>query len=68
MKDKTFLAINLKDFHSNQNGEARTNTEILFIGATSIEKAREHVKRKYPTIAWSIFPKSYLDKNIMYSE
>lgn len=68
MKDRTFLAINLNGFHSNQNGEARTETEILFISANSIEKAREYVHSEYPHIAWFVIPKAYCDKNIVYAE
>ena len=65
--DKTFLAINLNDFHANQRGEPRTQTEIKFISAKSIEKAREHIHSEYPSIAWFVIPKEYCDKNIVYA-
>jgi hypothetical protein len=68
MKSKTFLAINLNDFHNNQNGEARTNCEIVFISAKSIVEAKNFVSEFYPTIAWFVIPKKYCDQNIVCSK
>lgn len=63
--NKSFLAINLNDFHANQNGEPKTTAEIRFILANSIEAAREHVHSEYPDTAWFVIPKAYCDKNIV---
>ena len=65
MKHKQFLAINLNDFHSNQN-EAETKTQIKFISAISLEKAISHVNSLYPDIAWVVIPKKYFDEHIVY--
>lgn len=65
MKDKTFFAINLNDFHANQNGKPETNTRIVFIGAKSIEDARKHINDREPECAWFVIPKSYCDRNIV---
>jgi hypothetical protein len=67
MKNKSFLAINLNDFHANQNGEPKTNTEIQFLQAKDIESARELIKRLYPQTAWVVIPKQYFDNNIVYA-
>lgn len=64
MKDKTYLAISLNDFHSNQEG-AETETKIRFISTTSIEKAKDLVKIMYPDNAWAVIPKQYFDANIV---
>jgi len=61
---KTYLAINLSDFHTNQKS-ASTHVEIMFISARNIEKAQTHLKRHYPRQAWGIVPKSTMDKNIV---
>jgi len=65
---KTFLAINLNDFHANQNGEPETHAQIKFISAKTIEAAKEHVHRLEPKTAWFVIPKSYCDENIVYAE
>lgn len=66
MKAKTFIAINLNQFHENQKGEAQTIAQMRFIKAESLEKAQEFVKEFYPDIAWSVMPKNIIDKNIVY--
>lgn len=66
MKDKTFLAINLKDFHANQNGKAETNTQIKFISAISLDKAITHINTLYPEIPWVVISKTYFDEHIVY--
>lgn len=63
MKYKEFLAINLNDFHSNQNG-AETNTQIKFISAISLKKAQEHVRNLYPDIPFVVITKKYFDEHI----
>lgn len=60
-----YFAINLDDFHKNQKGESKTNAEIMFINAISIDKAKEILKQDYPQTAWSVIPKRYFDKNII---
>jgi len=67
MKEKTFLAINLHDYHANQCGKAETNTRIRFLSATSLEKAKEFINRLEPEFAWFVIPKDYCDKNIVYA-
>jgi len=67
MKNKTFLAINLNQFHENQEKDcAWTNVQIRFISAKDIESARQFVKEYYPTVAWVVIPKQYFDRNIVY--
>jgi len=67
MKYKEFIAINLNDFHSNQKGKPETNTQLLFLSNTSLEKAKEQVKRMHPETAWSVIPKTQIDSNIVYA-
>ena len=66
MKDKQYLAINLNDFHANQNGNAETNTQIKLISAGSLDKANEHMRKLYPNQAWAVIPKNYFDEHIVY--
>lgn len=68
MKDKTYLAINLNDFHSNQNGKPETNTQIKFFSAANLADAKRAVHTTYPHTAWFVIPKGYCDSNIVYSE
>lgn len=65
MKHKAFLAINLDDFHANQN-EAETNTQIKFISAKSLSKAEQHMKTLYPDTPWVVISKKYFDEHIVY--
>jgi hypothetical protein len=67
-KHKTYLAINLNDFHANQNGKPETHTQIKFISAESIQAAREHIHRSHPETAWFVIPKSYCDERIVYAD
>jgi hypothetical protein len=63
---KSFIAINLDQFHSNQQKDyAWTESQMRFISADNIEKAKEFVQTFYPTVAWSVIPKSIIDKNIV---
>ncbi len=68
MKDKSYLAINLHDFHANQNEEPETTTQIRFISAKSLDKAKEFMHELEPKTAWFVLPKEYCDKNIVYAE
>lgn len=66
MKSKSFLAINLDQFHENQQKDcAWTQSQIRFISAKTIEEAKDFVKTFYPSVAWVVIPKSYFDKNIV---
>ena len=67
MKDKAFVAINMNDFHQNQNGQPETNAQILFISAKNIKDAISYCKEYHKGIAWSVMPKSYIDKTIIYN-
>ena len=60
---KKYFAINLEDFHSNQEG-AKTNVEILFIDSNSLKEAKQFVKREYGQ-TYSVITKDYFDKNII---
>ena len=65
---KEYFAISLNDFHENQNStKGETFTKIVFIQAESIEKAKEYVNNRDASKAWSIVPKQYFDKNIVYA-
>lgn len=67
MKNKIYLAINLNDFHDNQNEtKGETFTKIIFIHAESIEKAKEYLNNRNTGKAWSVVSKDYFDKNIVY--
>ena len=61
---KTFLCINLNDFHGNQNGP-KTNAEIQFVSAADQNKANELIHEMYPTKAWFVIDKAYADKHIV---
>jgi hypothetical protein len=63
-KDQTYLAVNLSDFHHNQNGDARTFAEIRFIGAKNIEAAKALIHKLSPGEAWGVIPKRTMDQNI----
>lgn len=65
MKYKSFIAINLNDFHSNQNGKPETSAQMLFISAKSLDDAKEFVKTQYSDRAWSVIPKTQIDNNIV---
>ena len=64
MKDQTYMAVNLSDFHQNQK-EARTVVEIHFIGAKNMDAAKALIHRLYPNEAWGVIPKRTMDKNIV---
>ena len=68
MKNQTFLAINLRDFHRNQNGNPETTAQIRFISAKNSEEAKQAIHRLYPDTAWFVIQKSYCDNNIVYAE
>lgn len=63
--DKTYIAIDLEQFHSNQE-KSFTKAQMLFISADNINKAKEHLKEFYPSVPWTVIPKSTFDKNIVY--
>ena len=60
---KTFLCINLNDFHTNQKG-AGTTTEIKFLSAYNQKEAEEMIHRLRPANAWFVIDKAYADKHI----
>lgn len=62
---KSYLAINLNDFHSNQNNNAETNTRIKFIAANNLDSARKFIHESDLCNAWVVIPKQYFDKNIV---
>lgn len=63
---KSFIAINLDQFHDNQQKDcAWTTAQMRFISASSIEKAKEFVETYYPTVAWAVIPKTTIDNNIV---
>ena len=69
MKSKTYLAINLNDFHENQNKtKGETFTKIVFINANSIDEAKQCINNRNTDNAWTIIPKDYFDKNIAYKQ
>lgn len=68
MKDKSYLAINLHDFHSNQNGKSETTAQIRLLSAKSLDAAKEFIHELEPRTAWFVIPKEYCDKNIVYAE
>lgn len=68
MKNKSFIAINMNDFHANQNGNAETNTQMLFISAKNINDAIAYCKEFHRGVAWSVIPKAQIDKTIVYQE
>ena len=61
---KTYLAINLDDFHKNVK-EGQTITQIRFISAESINKAKSLVIRNYPSHGWSLVSEDYFNKHIV---
>jgi hypothetical protein len=64
---KSFIAINLDEFHSNQL-DGSTKAQIQFVLAENIDKAKDFMHRYYPNIAWAVIPKNQIDKNIVYKE
>lgn len=63
-----FIAINMNDFHANQNGSPSTTCEILFIDAKNKTAAGEWASEMRPNIAWSIVPKAAIDDHIIFNE
>ena len=61
---KTFLCINLNDFHANQEG-AETTTKILFLSANNQKEAEKAIYKLRPENAWFVIDKSYADKHIV---
>lgn len=61
---KTFLCINLNDFHVNQNGTG-TTTKIMFISANNQKEAEKKIQKLRPENAWFVIDKSYADKHIV---
>ena len=62
---KSYIAINLNQFHSNQK-DAGTTTDLKFILAKNIEEAKKTVKNLYPNEAWAVITKNSIDQNIVY--
>jgi hypothetical protein len=67
MKNETFLAISINDFHKNQNGKPETSAKVQFISAKSREDAKRQIHQLFPDTAWFVVPKSYCDENIVYA-
>lgn len=61
---KSYLCINLKDFHSNQNG-AETTTQIKFLESSNQEQAEKDIHNLYPDTPWFVVPKKYCDDRIV---
>lgn len=61
---KTFLCINLNDFHANQK-DAGTTTRILFLSANNQKEAEKTIQRLRPESAWIVIDKNYADKHIV---
>jgi len=62
----TFIAINMNDFHRNQKpGVPGTTCEMLFYGAADKDSAARLVMKERPGEAWSIIPKSSIDRRIV---
>lgn len=59
-----FIAINLDDFHRNQDGPT-TNADMIFIQAENIRKAQGLLERNYPETPWAVVCKQVFDANIV---
>jgi len=60
-----FIAINLDDFHENQK-DAGTIANMIFIKAEDIHKAKRFVEHNRPESPWAIVCKQVFDANIVY--
>ena len=60
-----FIAINLDDFHKNQNNEPRTNASMIFVDAPGIIEAKEYIKLNHPESPWAVVSKKVIDANIV---
>ena len=67
MRSKCYIAMNMNDFNNNQHG-AETEVQLLFISARNIGEAMDYCQKYHKKIAWSIIPKSQIDKTIVYQE
>ena len=67
---KTYLCINLKEFHENQKNrkEPGTTATILFIEAKNQEDAQAFIHKLHPETAWFVIDKHYADQRIVCSE
>lgn len=61
---KTFLCINLNDFHTNQK-DASTTTKIEFISARTQKEAEDTIHKLRPNTAWFVIDKAYADSHIV---
>lgn len=59
-----FIAINLDDFHKNQNGST-TTTGMVFVEAENIDKAKSFMKHNHPESPWAVVCKQIFDANIV---
>jgi hypothetical protein len=65
--DKTYLCINLNEFHTNQNKDIDYGTKatIKFINAKNQATAESVIHNLYPNIAWFVIDKNYADNRIV---
>ena len=66
---KTYLCINLNEFHTNQMKDIKCGTRatILFIEAKNQEHALKCIHRMHPEKAWFVIDKAYADNRIAYA-
>ena len=64
MSTKTYICIDLDEFHENQK-DAETKASIKFISAKNTEGAKRAISLLYPNKAWTVIPKTTIDKNIV---
>jgi hypothetical protein len=60
---RSFIGININQFHENQKG-AGTTVDMQFVKASSAYNAQKYLESKYPGICWAIIPKQTMDKGM----
>jgi hypothetical protein len=60
----TFLAFNLTDFH--QQNKDGVKVRVRFVGAKSLEAAKQFMQRYYPG-SWAIVSKKAFDQGIVHN-
>ena len=61
---KTYLAINLNDFYKNAK-DSQTTTQLRFIKAKNMKKARSLIRLNYPDNDWSLVPEDCFNRHIV---
>jgi hypothetical protein len=61
---KTYLAINLDQFHKNAK-DGQTTAQIRFIPAINMKKAASFIRRNYPANDWSLVPEGCFNRHIV---